>query len=84
MNIWNEFKDDCVQKQNAELEERNTVATVTHGDGGLMILGCLASSGMGNIEVINGIMKTPTPNPNFKPIQHLLGHLESKLRKRSF
>lgn len=44
------------RKANTELEERNTVATVKHGGGGLMVWGCMAASGAGNIEIINGTM----------------------------
>lgn len=44
------------RKPNTELEERNTVATVKHGGGGLMVWGCMAASGAGNLEIINGVM----------------------------
>lgn len=44
------------RKPNTELEERNMVPTVKHGGGGIMIWGCMAAAGVGNLAFIDGIM----------------------------
>lgn len=44
------------RKPNTELEERNMVPTVKHGGGGVMVWGCMAASGVGNLAFIDGIM----------------------------
>lgn len=44
------------RKPNTELEERNMVPTVKHGGGGVLVWGCMAASGVGNLVFINGLM----------------------------
>lgn len=44
------------RKPNTELEEKNTVATVKHGGGGVMVWGCMAAAGVGKIELIKQTM----------------------------
>jgi len=34
----------------------NTIKTVKHGGGGVMVWGCMAASGVGNLEILNGVM----------------------------
>ena len=41
------------RKRNTELEERNVISTVKYGGGGVMVWGCMASSGAGSMEIIN-------------------------------
>lgn len=34
----------------------NTIKTVTHAGGGVMVWGCMAASGIGNLEIIEGVV----------------------------
>lgn len=38
------------------LNPKYTIGTVKHGGGGLMVCGCMAANGVGNLEFINGTM----------------------------
>lgn len=44
------------KKQNTELEPRNLRPTIKHNGGSVLIWGCMASSGVGNVVFIDGIM----------------------------
>lgn len=44
------------RKPNTELEEKNLVSTVKHGGGGVMVWGCMAASGVGELVFIDEIM----------------------------
>lgn len=44
------------RKPNTELEKNNVVRTVKHGGGGVMVWGCMAASGVGNLVFIDGTM----------------------------
>ena len=44
------------RKPNEALKEKNLIPTIKHGGGSVMIWGCMASSGVGSFEFINGTM----------------------------
>lgn len=44
------------RKPNHELEGKNLRKTVKHGGGSVMVWGCMAASGVGNLHFIDGIM----------------------------
>lgn len=44
------------RKPNTELEKNNVVSTVKHGGGGVMVWGCMAAGGVGNLVFIDGTM----------------------------
>lgn len=44
------------RKVNTELAPSNMSATVKHGGGGVMVWGCMAASGVGNLVIIEQIM----------------------------
>lgn len=44
------------RRPNDALNPKCTVKTVKHGGGGLMVWGCMASSGVGKMEIVEGIM----------------------------
>ena len=44
------------RKKNTELETSNLQATVKHGGGGVMVWGCMAASGVGELVFIDGTM----------------------------
>lgn len=44
------------RKPNTEHNVRNTCPTIKHGGGSVMLWGCIATNGTGNIEFINGTM----------------------------
>ncbi len=41
---------------NTEFEEQNTIATVKHGGGNIMIWECMSAAGVGKLAFIDGIM----------------------------
>ena len=45
---------DVWRKVNAELEPKNTVATVRHDGGSVMVWGCMEASGVGNLVGLKG------------------------------
>lgn len=45
-----------MRKRNTELEEKNLISTVMHGGGGVMVWGCMAASGVGELVFIEGNM----------------------------
>ena len=57
---FNIFKSDgrilVWRKPNTEMDELNLQATMKHGGGGLMVWGCMASSGVGELIFIDEIM----------------------------
>lgn len=44
------------RKPKEALNPKNTIKTVKHGGGGIMVWGCMAASGVGNMVIIDGIM----------------------------
>lgn len=44
------------RRSNTELEERNIVQTIKHGGGGVMVWGCMSSSGVGELVFIENTM----------------------------
>lgn len=44
------------RKVNSELEPKNMVGTVKHGGGSVLVWGCMAASGVGNLVFIEGVM----------------------------
>lgn len=44
------------RKKSTAYNEKNTLPTVKHGGGSVMLWGCFASTGTGNLQRINGIM----------------------------
>ena len=44
------------RKSNTQDQLVNTIPTVKHGGGSIMIWGCMSAKGVGNIEIIEGIM----------------------------
>lgn len=42
--------------KNTEFQEKNIAATVKHGGGSVMVWGCMAASGVGNLEFIESTM----------------------------
>ncbi|GFW69705.1 transposable element Tc1 transposase [Trichonephila clavipes] len=44
------------RKANAALEPKNMRGTVKHGGGSIIVLGCMAETGVGNLVIIDGIM----------------------------
>ena len=44
------------RKPNTDYRKENTIPTVKHGGGSIMIWACMSSSGVGNIHFIDGIM----------------------------
>lgn len=44
------------RKPNKELEGKNLRKTVKHGGGSVMVWGCMAASGVGNLHFIDGVM----------------------------
>ena len=46
------------RKPNTAFQEKNLVPTVKHGGGSIMVWGCFASSGTGNLAHVKGIMNS--------------------------
>lgn len=44
------------RKPNEEFNRKNTRVTVKHGGGSIMVWGCMAANGVGNLHFIDGIM----------------------------
>ncbi|XP_054087736.1 uncharacterized protein LOC128922137 [Zeugodacus cucurbitae] len=44
------------RRANAEMQENNLIPTVKHGGGNIMVWGCMAASGVGNLEFITDKM----------------------------
>jgi len=44
------------RKPGESIKMKNLNPTVKHGDGGIMVWGCMSSKGTGNLEIIEGIM----------------------------
>jgi len=44
------------QKKKKELESKNLIPTVKHGDGSVLVWGCMSAAGVGNLHFIEGIM----------------------------
>ncbi|XP_043516826.1 uncharacterized protein LOC122532274 [Frieseomelitta varia] len=63
------------RKQNREFELKNLKGTVKHGWGSVMVWGCMAANGVGNLVFIDGIMD----KMNYLNI--LWGHLSSSATK---
>lgn len=57
------------------LNPKNTKKTVKHGGGGLMVWGCIAASGVGNLEFVDGVMD------QYKYIDILKRNLQSSAEK---
>ncbi|GBM33965.1 hypothetical protein AVEN_53831-1 [Araneus ventricosus] len=49
------------RKPNEELNPKKLLSTVKHGGGGIMVWGCFAASGMGNLVFIENIMDQHKP-----------------------
>lgn len=45
------------RKEGTELEQKNIQCTVKHGGGSVMVWGCMAAGGVGELVFIDGIMK---------------------------
>ena len=43
------------RKKNQELESKNLIPTVKHGDGGVLVWRCMSAAGVGNLHFIEGI-----------------------------
>ncbi|GFT96945.1 transposable element Tc1 transposase [Trichonephila clavipes] len=65
MIFWDESKfnihesdghQKVCRKANAALEPKNTRGTVKHSGGSIMVWGCMAATGVGNLVIIDGIM----------------------------
>lgn len=48
------------RRPNTELEEQHLTATVKHGGGSVLVWGCMAANGVGNLYFIDGIMTART------------------------
>lgn len=44
------------RKPNTEFEPKNTIGTVKHGGGSVMVWGCMSSAGVGHLHFIDGIL----------------------------
>lgn len=49
-------RDKVWRKRNTELDPKNMRGTVKHGGGSVMVWGCMAASGVGNLVFIDSIM----------------------------
>ena len=46
------------RRRNGAYKENNTLLTVKHGGGSIMLWGCFAASGTGGLDRITGIIKS--------------------------
>lgn len=60
---------------NTELEPKNMIGTVKHGGGSVMVWGCMSAKGVGNLQVVDGIMD------QYKYINILKNNLQSSIIK---
>ncbi|KAK3523448.1 hypothetical protein QTP86_033613 [Hemibagrus guttatus] len=61
--LWTELFGNAHQqfvyrRRNEAYKEKNTLPTVKHGGGSIMLCGCFAASGTGGLDRITGIMKS--------------------------